>query len=297
MTGAIIRRMEFLEWLGQRGGVCTVQAARDRLSLVQLHRLRASGAVWTPLRGWIALDGVRSPVTRALQLGGVATCATALSAHGLWTPHGETRTHVRVNRETHSDRVDLAERTPGVVVHRMHGWFRDIRPVHGLDPILAALAVASGCLAVEDVVAAAEAGLRAGVVTRDELTTLAAALPRRRRRALGWFSPLSGSGLESAFAVALRRARIGFVQQFEPVPGMFVDFLIGTSLIVELDSRTWHGKPVDIETDRRRDAILTGRGYRVVRFTYEQVLFQREWVLEQLLVLVRRDAHRRRTWA
>lgn len=288
--------MEFLEWLGEHGGVCTVQAARNRLSLAQLHALRGSGAIWTPLRGWIALDGTRSTVTRALQLGGVATCATALGAHGLWTPHGETRMHVRVNRETHSERVDLAEKTPGVVVHRMHGWFRDIRPAHGLDPILAALAVASGCLAVEDVVAAAEAGLKAGRVTRQKLETLARALPRRRRRALGWSSPLSGSGLESTFAVALHRARIRFVQQFEPVPGMFVDFLIGTSLIVELDSRTWHGKPVDIETDRRRDAILTGRGYRVVRFTYEQVLFQPEWVLDQVLALVRRDAHRRRIW-
>ena len=288
--------MDFIEWLGAHGGICTVQAARNRLTLAQLHDLRARGVVWTPLRGWVALAHVRNAVTRSLQLGGVATCATALGEHGLWTPHAETRTHVRVNRETHSDRVDLAEQTPGVVVHRMHGWFRDIRPVHGLDPVLAALAVASGCLAVEDVVAAAEAGLKAGILTQEELTTLALALPRRRRRALGWCSPLSGSGLESTFAVALRGAHIGFVQQFSPLPGMYVDFLIGTSLLVELDSRSWHGRPVDIETDRRRDALFTSLGYRPLRFTYEQVMFQREWVLEQVLGLVRRDTHRRRIW-
>jgi len=65
---------------------------------------------------------------------------------------------------------------------------------------------------------------------------------------------------------------------------------------VELDSRTWHGRPVDIETDRRRDAELLALGYRTLRFTYEQMLFQPDLVRERVLALVRRDAHRRKLW-
>ncbi|ROR65127.1 endonuclease domain-containing protein [Agrococcus jenensis] len=288
--------MELLEWLAANGGVSTVQAARDLVSAEELLDLKGSGAIWTPLRGWVALTGVSNDVTRALRVGGVATCVTALRMHGLWTPHGETRLHVRVNRRSHSARITEAERTPGVVVHRMHEWLDDARPTHGFDPVVATLAVASGCVSAEDLAAAAERGLALGTVQPHEVRTIAAGLPRRRRRGLERLCDRSGSGVESIFALMLRDAHIAYVQQFEPIPGMFVDFLIGTSLIVELDSRTWHGRPVDIETDRRRDAELLALGYRTLRFTYEQMLFQPELVRERVLALVRRDAHRRKLW-
>ncbi len=288
--------MEFVAWLGAQGGVSTVQAARDRVSADALHQLKGSGAIWTPLRGWVALTGVANDVTRALRLGGVASCVTALRLHGLWTPHGETRLHVRVNRRSHSARIAESERTDGVVVHRMHEWLDDERPAHGVDRVVTTLAVASGCVAAEDLAAAAERALASRLVTPDELRAIAAELPRRRRRGLERLCDRSGSGVESMFALMLRTARIAYVQQFEPIPGMFVDFLIGTSLIVELDSRTWHGRPVDIETDRRRDAALLALGYRTLRFTYEQMLFQPDLVRERVLALVRRDAHRRKLW-
>lgn len=290
-------RVEFLDWLADQGGVCTVQAARELLTKEQLDAARGQESLWTPLRGWVALVGVRNDVTRALQHGGVVTCASALRMHGLWTPHAERRLHVRVNRQTNSARVASAESAAGVVVHRMHHRFADRRPPRGIDPVMAALAVASGCVTPEDLVAAAETALVCGKVHADDIALLSAALPRRRRRGLERLSMRSGSGLESTFAMMLRSRRIRYVQQFEPVPSMFVDFLIGTSLVVELDSRSWHGRPVDLERDRRRDALLTALGYRTLRFTYEQILFQRDWVLEQVLGLIRRDVHRRKVWA
>lgn len=50
-----------------------------------------------------------------------------------------------------------------------------------------------------------------------------------------------------------------------------VDFVLGDRLIVELDSREFHEK----ERDYARDARLVARGYRVLRFSYRQVMF--EW--------------------
>jgi len=52
-----------------------------------------------------------------------------------------------------------------------------------------------------------------------------------------------------------------------------------------------------LAVDRRRDAQLTVLGYRVLRFAYEQVLFEPEYVLETVLELVRRGVHQRKPWA
>ena len=55
-----------------------------------------------------------------------------------------------------------------------------------------------------------------------------------------------------------------------------VDFLWRDhSLIVEADGFQFHGHRAAFETDRARDARLQLLGYRVLRFTYRQVLEDR----------------------
>ena len=56
--------------------------------------------------------------------------------------------------------------------------------------------------------------------------------------------------------------------------GRFVaDFLWAEErLIVETDGHASHGTRAAFEADRVRDAELTVAGYRVVRFTYRQVV-------------------------
>jgi very-short-patch-repair endonuclease len=285
--------MEFLSWLEIVGGVCTTGTAREHLSLRELRRLRATGALWVPLRGWVALRGVRNDVTRCLEIGGVATCATAFRQHGLWVPHGDEHLHVRVHRETHSARLTAARSLDGVRIHRAHHNLAEQRPWDGVDGVLFALTTATACLHAEDVVAAADAALARGAVGRTQLADVAARLPRRRRRALERASHLSGSGTESRFAGMLRGRGIAFVQQPELLPGEFFDFLIGTSLVIEIDSVEWHGSRQQMAKDRVRDARLTALGYRVVRLTYEQVMFDPDYVLTTVLALVQRNMHRR----
>lgn len=289
--------MHFLDWLGAMGGVCTTSAATEHTTRAELRRLRDSGALWTPLRGWVALSGLESDATRALRLGGVVSCVSAFRAHGVWVPHGDDDLHVRVNRETHSERVDRAEGRDGVLVHRMHAHLLDLRPWDAVDGVVAALAVATGCLSTPDLIAAADSALQQGKVQRSDLDEMAAALPARRRAGLERASHLSGSGSESTFAALLRRCGIAFEQQAQLLPGEFCDFLIGRSLVVEIDSVEWHGSRAQQAVDRRRDAQLTALGYRVLRFSYEQVLFEPAYVVDAVLALVRRDVHERRPWA
>lgn len=285
--------MDFLAWLSTVGGVCTTSRATELIAQRELRALRARGALWVPLRGWTALGGVHNDVTRALELGGVVTCASAFRAHGLWTPHRDQGLHIRVHRETHSARLARARRADGVHVHRLLGRIAEQRPWDGIDSIRTSLAVATSCVSAVDVLAAADAALHLGKLRSEDLAELRRQLPKSRGRILAPATGLAGSGTESLFAAMLRRAGIRFVQQPELLPGEFFDFLIGTSLVVEIDSLAWHGSRAQMANDRRRDAELTALGYRVLRFTYEQVVFEPERVLRLVLGLVRRDVHER----
>lgn len=54
-------------------------------------------------------------------------------------------------------------------------------------------------------------------------------------------------------------------------------------LVVEVDGYAWHRSPSALNDDRERDVELTLAGYRVLRFTYEQVRYRPEYVIRALL--------------
>jgi very-short-patch-repair endonuclease len=79
----------------------------------------------------------------------------------------------------------------------------------------------------------------------------------------------------------LRDRRLGGVKFRRQVPiGPFIaDFAsIGHRLVVELDG----GQHADSETDVRRDRFLKADGWRVVRFWNNDVMGNREGVLEAI---------------
>ena len=53
-------------------------------------------------------------------------------------------------------------------------------------------------------------------------------------------------------------------------------------LVVEVDSYGFHGTRRSFEGDRERDIILGAAGWRVMRFTRDQIMLRPEWVLVQL---------------
>jgi very-short-patch-repair endonuclease len=54
-------------------------------------------------------------------------------------------------------------------------------------------------------------------------------------------------------------------------------------LVVEADSYRWHRSPSALNVDRERDVELTLAGYRVLRFTWEQVTQRPGYVVRALL--------------
>jgi very-short-patch-repair endonuclease len=59
-------------------------------------------------------------------------------------------------------------------------------------------------------------------------------------------------------------------------------------LVIEADSPTYHGNPIAIERDRRRDRDLTVAGYRAVRFSRHQIENEPEATMMQIARLLRR---------
>lgn len=53
-------------------------------------------------------------------------------------------------------------------------------------------------------------------------------------------------------------------------------------LVVEADSYTWHRSPSALDDDRARDVPLVLAGWRILRFTWEQVTRRRGWVVATL---------------
>jgi very-short-patch-repair endonuclease len=58
-------------------------------------------------------------------------------------------------------------------------------------------------------------------------------------------------------------------------------------LVVEADSYGWHRSPGALNADRERDVELTLAGFRVLRFTYEQITQRPEWVTSCIAAALR----------
>lgn len=78
------------------------------------------------------------------------------------------------------------------------------------------------------------------------------------------------------------------------IEGLTVDFAWPAQrVVVEIDGHRYHGTRAAFERDRARDARLTLAGYRVVRFTYRQLIREPAAVASLLLGLLARDRRMR----
>lgn len=244
------------------------------------HAVRAataSGAIVRVRKGWYANPDMPADALRAFRVGGVLSCVSAAVHHGLWVPEHEGL-HLAVPRcasrlRTADDfRVRLTTRPdPLVIVHWMRG-----EPSAGrlAVPVSESVRQTFQCQGRTDGFIVFESALRKGKLDTLERHELIDSLAKSDRPVARLSSAASDSGTESIVKLWLHGAGIPFVQQFMvPVAGP-VDFLVGTRLVVEVDSRTFHSDPY---RDRRKDAELSIRGFRVLRFMYSQIIY--EWPL------------------
>jgi hypothetical protein len=214
--------------------------------------------------------------------------ARAVLSHGdaaaLWELAPVRGSRIHVSTPARSGR----EPEPPVRLHRVGTLRADERTVHDEIPVTTVartildLAATMRSRAIEDLIAQAD---RLDRFDLTEVRRVIAAHPRQpgRRALIDVLDRLQGVG-----AADLRsRSEIALVQICDdigvPAPlanvrigGFTVDFhWPGTNLIVETDGFTYHSMPSVFESDRDRDQVLMLAGYRVARFTYNQLTRQR----------------------
>ena len=99
---------------------------------------------------------------------------------------------------------------------------------------------------------------------------------------------LTRSELEAIFLALVRRAGLPEPETNSSVdapdhPGLEPDFYWPSPrLVVETDGWETHKTKAAFKSDRRKDAALTSAGYRVMRFTYEDVVYEPDTVVARL---------------
>lgn len=95
------------------------------------------------------------------------------------------------------------------------------------------------------------------------------------------------SEMETMMERLIRRGRLAKPRRQWPVTiptgPIYLDFAYPhRSLDIECDSYAWHMDREAFERDRRRDAELQRLGWTVLRFTWSQLKWQGDWVIDQI---------------
>lgn len=231
--------------------------------------------------GWYATRGACPEVVAAVAAGGALTCTQALNYPEVWRPGTHTGLHVRYRRPT--------PHPPHVLDHRAPGAPTPVRAAVD-DPQLA-LSCAVKCLDYPDAVALCDSLLRLNYLEpHDVMTALrrAGSIGDRIRPAI---NPSAESGIETHLRVLLRSMRVPFRTQVMIRDVGRTDALVGDRLVLEADGLEFHSGD-HTQRDRQREMRLHQLGFLVMRFSYGQILTQRDQVRDTILGAVRSRQHR-----
>jgi very-short-patch-repair endonuclease len=272
-------------WITRRGGVAHTRDVRaGGFSPHDIACAVRSGALVRIRRSWLATRESDEAARTAAALGGRLTCVSLAARMGLWVPSvdvGRTRPHVSVPHSRSRVAAGAA------IVHWAKGPV-PVSPTATRDPILNVLFHVARCLPRIDALAVWESALRQrhvepGVLARTRWrSTRAAELAEQA-------SVLSDSGLETVYIDGMRRVGVHVRQQVW-IAGHPVDGLIGERLVTQIDGFAHH-RAGERRRDIRHDAELVLLGYTVLRFDYQQILFDWEHVESTVLTAIAQGVH------
>lgn len=249
----------------------------------QIEQFQQAGRIRRIRRGWYADSTAGADVLRAVRLGGTLSCLSALRHRGVWVPPTR-RLHIRMS-EHHQAKAALP-----VDVHVCPLPIRSA-PTVAVDPLATALVAAVRCLNDEGIVVVLDSILHQRMLRRDELASILSGCSARVRRLVAEADDRAESGTESMVRFRLRRLGIEVRSQVFIEDVGRVDLLVGTRLVIEVDSRAHHTGESAYESDRRRDLLLVARGKLVLRLTYHQIVHEWDAVLREIRLLIRSQAH------
>jgi very-short-patch-repair endonuclease len=235
----------------------------------------AAGEVARLRHGVLALSGAAPDLVAAVLANGLLSCASAAPHHGLWQLHAPERLHLSCRHGA----------AAGAVIHRGSVVPPEFpRPVAGLtDTLLHALR----CLPPVEAAVMVESALLQG---RTTLPYLRQRLPGNRNGAARGILALVDGTADSAIEVVARllfRSRGIYTQTQVDLPGIgIVDFLLEGFLIVEIDGGA-HLERAQVKKDRGRNNASTLRGYAVLRYGYQDVVYNPQKIIDEVWQVLR----------
>ena len=276
-----------VEALQRLGGSATTADLADLTGRQALRGAYECGDVVRLARGRYALPGAPDPFVTATRLHAIVSHASAAQHWGLAVVAKPLAPHVTVGRHRSGLGRQKAE------VH----W-ADLRPHEISGRVTTPLRTVLDCertMVFGEALAVTDSALRLGMVTRSELASSSAALRGAGRtkvlRVVASADPRAGSALESLLrAILIDAGLVGFVPQWQISGDGFaarVDLAHPElRIVLEADSFEHHGHRSALVRDCRRYDELVVRGWLVLRFAWEQVVADPQWVAEMVIAAV-----------
>lgn len=275
--------MDVVEILERAGGIADRASLIARTSRSEVDRALGNGAVVRDGHGRYALPVADAARRAANALDGVVSHRSAALLHGweLKTTPREPDVLVPKNRKV------AAWRREGIALHRGPSG-QCVRRVTSQERTVVDCMRA---LPFDEALAVADSALRHGSFTPAELIALAADArgpgAARCRRVAGLADGRSANPFESVLrAIALDVPGLDVRPQVEITGRGFsvrpdlVD--VERHLVLEADSFAWHGDRASLRWDAQRYNNLVVRGWLVLRFAWEDVMHDPEYVRRTL---------------
>jgi very-short-patch-repair endonuclease len=279
-------RISPVERLAELGGIATRGTLLRTCDRRDLDRAVSAGDIVRVVRGRYALAIVDQGRQAAARVGGVLGLTSAALHHGWEVKTVPARPQVMVTR---GRRVDAKR---DVEVHRAELATDDVHD--GVTIPAVTLAHCMRRLPFDEALAIADSALRAGV-PRAVLARIAdeakgPGSPQMRRVAACATSK-SANPFESVLhAIALDVPGLSVEPQVtirEPTIVARPDLVDqALRIVLEADSYEWHGGRAQLSADARRYNLLVVNGWLVLRFSYEHVMTQPDFVRRVLVAAV-----------
>ena len=280
--------MDPVEALQRLGGVATLGELIGPTTRGQVRGAERTGEILRLRHNRYALVDTDHQRSQAIAAGGVLSHLSAALHWGWAVKHPPVTACVTMPRGSRKPTGDLEVRwavVPESDTHR-HVTRRartvvDCARAYDFDVALAV----------------ADSALREGEVSRHELLHAAARAPRIGRSKAIAVIEAADARAANPFESVIRAIALGVpglrVEPQGEVAGVgWVDLLDRRlGIVIEADSFEFHGTREGLRRDVRRYTDFTRRGLVVVRFTWEEAMFQAEYVHQALVDTVRRQTN------
>jgi len=289
--------MTVVERLVEAGGLSTRAALLAHCDRIDIDKALAAGEIVAVGRGRYALPIVDEGSRKAHALSGLLSLTSAALHHGWEVKTAPDLPHVVVPRKR---RVSSVRRT-GVHLHRFDTHEDDIADIAtGIDLTLAQCLTQ---LPFDEALAVADSALRHDVLParlHRVVKSLRGPGSVQARRVAQLATPDSANPFESVL-----KAIAADVEGLNAKPQVRIRTAKSTArpdlvdadlkVVLEADSFEWHGDRAALRRDAQRYNLLVVEGWLVLRFAWEDVMFDPGYVSQVLVAvvaLVQRQAER-----